>query len=171
MPDYVIRPATLDDAEAINTHRRLIADEPNNNISRSAGQYTRTVAEERARLESVLAVEHGHIIVAEVANQLVGHCHLWGNTNPGTQHSVGLGIDVHPDYRGMGIGRELLNAMLDWARDNPVIHRVELDVFTTNVTAIYLYLKTGFMIEGRRQHAYFKYGHYVDAYHMALLVD
>ncbi len=171
MSGYVIRPATANDAAAINAHRRRIADEPNNFVTRSAGQYTRTVAEERARIESVLAADNMHIVVAEMDGMLVGNCGCWGSTDPAHYHRVELGIDVHVDYRGRGIGRALMDAMIEWARTNPVVHRVELDVFTHNVGAIQLYLTCGFVIEGRRQHAYFKYGEYVDAYLMALLVD
>jgi RimJ/RimL family protein N-acetyltransferase len=61
--------------------------------------------------------------------------------------------------------------MMDWVQANPRLRRVELEVFTHNLTAIHLYLKHGFEIEGRKRCAYFKDGRYVDAYLMALVFD
>jgi putative acetyltransferase len=46
-----------------------------------------------------------------------------------------------------------------------------LDVFTHNHRAIGLYLKHGFVVEGLKRSSYFKYGQYVDAYLMALIMD
>jgi putative acetyltransferase len=56
---------------------------------------------------------------------------------------------VHPGHTGQGVGRALLQALLDWARAHAQVERVELRVRATNTQAIALYKKCGFAEESR----------------------
>ena len=171
MAEIKIRPARAADAASYNAYRRCIADEPDNGITYSPGEYTRTFEEDHERILSAITNDFQHILVAEADGEIIGHCSCGGAAKLALRHVVGLGIDVHRDYRNRGVGSALMQTMLDWAQANPLIRRVELDVMTHNLPAIHLYLKNGFEIEGFRKHAYFKDGRYVDAYLMALLFD
>jgi RimJ/RimL family protein N-acetyltransferase len=171
MDDIVIRPARTTDAPGFNAYRRGIADELENGITYSPGEYVRTVEEERDRIASIIADDGQHLLMAEAHGEIVGQCTCGGVSKLALRHSVGLGIDVHQSYRGRGVGSALMIAMLDWTRAHPVIRRVELDVFTHNFAAIHLYLKFGFVVEGLRRRAYFKDGRFVDSYLMALLFE
>ena len=133
--------------------------------------HARTVDEERERIESAIAAEDQHLLVAEANGEIVGQCKCMGIAKLALRHSVGLGIDVDRNYRNQGVGSALMQAMLAWVQANPRLRRVELEVFTHNLPAIHLYLKYGFEIEGRKRCAYFKDGRYVDAYLMALVFD
>ncbi len=167
--NIVIREIAADDAAAYNEHRRRIADEPDNNITYSQGEYTRTVEEDRQRLLAAISDPNQKIYTAAYHDRIIGLCMCRGGSLSAVQHVVGLGIDIDQEYRNQGIGGALLSKMTDWARQHPIICRIELTVFTHNRQAINLYLKYGFVIEGLNQAAYFKYGHYVDAYAMALI--
>ena len=50
----------------------------------------------------------------------------------------------------VGVGSALLQALLDWAEDNPHIEKVSLAVFSNNRLGSALYDKFGFLEEGRR---------------------
>ena len=169
MSDITVRQIQLDDAEAFNAHRRCIADEPNNSITYSAGEYLRTVEEERKMIQAAITEDGQQLVIALAEGQIVGGCTCRGPSHPALRHTVGLGIDIIPEYRGCGVGNALMTAMMEWAESNPLVRRVELTVFTSNHRAIGLYLKHGFTIEGTRHAAYFKYGEYIDAYEMARL--
>lgn len=171
MPKFVVRPIKLEDAADFNGYRKRIADEPNNNLALSKGEYLRTVEEEYERIQDIINDSEKNIFVAEIEGKIIGACSCRGLKASSLRHSVGLGIDVDPNYRGQGIGNALMQAMIDWARPHPVICRVELDVFTYNHRAIGLYLKHGFVFEGLKRKAFFKYGQWVDAYLMALVLD
>lgn len=54
------------------------------------------------------------------------------------------------EYRGLGIGKRLLEQLLKWAELNPHIEKISLGVFSTNESAIALYKKMGFVEEGRK---------------------
>jgi len=166
----VIRPITLEDADDYNAYRRRMADEPENNIALTAGEYTRSVEAERRRIADVIGDPNQQILVALMDDVLCGQCMCRGSQRSALRHAVSLGIDVDQTVRGQGIGHALMTDMLAWARANPRLHRVELDVFATNRRAISLYLKHGFMVEGCRRHVYYKDGLYIDAYVMGLLL-
>ena len=84
-------------------------------------------------------------------------------------HSAGLGMSVHDDFQGQGIGTKLVAAAVDLAEGWLNIQRIELHVFTDNEPAIGLYKKFGFEIEGTHRAFAFREGQYVDAYSMARL--
>ena len=68
------------------------------------------------------------------------------------------------------MGRSLINRTLEAARAFPLV-RVELSVRADNPSAIALYRKAGFVVEGRRQRALCVDGVYYDDITMALLFD
>jgi len=170
MSEITIRPIMENDAAAYNAHRRRISDEPNNNITFSAGEYTRPIEEDRERILAIIADPTQQIFVAAVGEEIVAICACRGATLSAVRHAVSLGIGIDQPYRGRGLGNKLMQTMIDWALADPFINRIELDVFTINRPAINLYLKHGFEIEGRKKHAYFKYGRYVDTYIMGLIL-
>ena len=77
-----------------------------------------------------------------------------------------LGLMVAADQRGRGIGRALLSAAVDWAREIGVT-KLELHVFPWNEPAIRLYERFGFEREGVRRGHYLREGEEVDAILMA----
>lgn len=168
-PNIVIREIVADDAPAYNIYRRLIADEPENNVGQTAGEYTRTADEDRQFLLTLIANPNQNIYIARLDDRIIGTCMCRGGSLSAVRHVVGLGMDVDPEYRSQGIGGALLVKMIDWAQQHPVIRRIELTVFTRNRPAINLYLKHGFVVEALQREAYFKDGEYIDAYAMALL--
>lgn len=108
-------------------------------------------------------------LVAEVDGRIVGNITLHRSDNPRTYHSGGFGMAVHPDYWGMGVGKRLLGAMVDLADNWLNLQRIELEVYPHNTTAIRLYEKLGFVIEGRRRLYSYGDGRWNDAYFMARL--
>jgi RimJ/RimL family protein N-acetyltransferase len=106
------------------------------------------------------------IMFAMDDERLVGWCDITRSHTQISAHCGHLGMGVLADYRGQGIGTRLITAALDAARE-AVIPRVELTVYATNLAAIKLYRKAGFVEEGRmRGYALLK-GEYVDAIGMA----
>jgi putative acetyltransferase len=84
-------------------------------------------------------------------------------------HAANLGMGVHDDFAGRGIGTALLGAILDAADNWLAIRRIELTVWTDNARAIALYERHGFQHEGVRRADAFRAGEYVDSFAMARL--
>ena len=73
------------------------------------------------------------------------------------------------DLWGRGYATEALQLVLAFAFGNLRLHRVELEVFSTNDAAIRVYEKVGFVREGVRRDALYKNGVYVDHVVMSVL--
>lgn len=82
-------------------------------------------------------------------------------------HVGGLGMSVHDDYQNRGIGSQLIKAVVDLGENWLNLKRLELTVYTDNPSAIHLYEKYGFVIEGTLRKYALRAGTYVDAYAMA----
>jgi putative acetyltransferase len=104
-------------------------------------------------------------LVAVVAGQVVGNAGL--RRHSGRQvHTGHLGMGVHDEFVGRGIGSKLLAALIDTADNWLAIKRLELTVYVDNGPAIRLYEKFGFETEGRLKAFAFRNGEYVDAFTM-----
>ncbi len=88
------------------------------------------------------------VFVAELEGQLVGNIDFQNNRKLRNQHSGEFGMGVHADFRGIGIGKFLLNHFLDWAEENPILEKINLMVMKTNMHAFQLYKNAGFIYQG-----------------------
>lgn len=110
-----------------------------------------------------------HRLVAERDGQVVGMAGLLVVESPRRRHVGQMGMMVRDDHQGMGIGRALLEAILDLADNWLNLHRIELEVYTDNAAGIHLYESHGFVIEGTMRDYAYRNGKYVDAFGMARL--
>jgi putative acetyltransferase len=107
-------------------------------------------------------------IVALLDEKIVGTANL--TRQQGRRSHVGsVGLCVHDDFHGRGIGASLLAALIDTADNWLNLRRLELVVFVDNERAVRLYKRFGFAIEGTRRAAAFRDGAYVDDFMMARL--
>ena len=95
--------------------------------------------------------------------QAIGWCDIQSKGLPTLSHSGVLGMGIRKDYRGLGLGKRLIQATIQDAELNQV-ERIELWVFDNNQNAIALYLKNGFRVEGKMD----KYIKIDGIYHSAL---
>jgi putative acetyltransferase len=107
-------------------------------------------------------------IVAVLDPRIVGTADLI--RDKGRRDHVGhIGICVHDDFHGRGIGSSLIAALVDTADNWLALRRLELAVYVDNAAAIRLYEKFGFAVEGTRRAVAFRDGAFVDDYVMARL--
>jgi len=82
-------------------------------------------------------------------------------------HVAYLGMGLHDDFHGRGIGTRLLRELIEIADDWLNLRRLELTVYVDNARAIALYERHGFEIEGTHRDYAFRGGAFGDAYAMA----
>jgi L-phenylalanine/L-methionine N-acetyltransferase len=107
-------------------------------------------------------------IVAVLAEKIVGTASI-ARDKGRCSHVGRIGMCVHDDFHGRGIGASLLAALIDTADNWLNLRRLELAVYVDNEPAIRLYRRFGFEIEGTRRAAAFRDGVFVDDHLMARL--
>ena len=107
--------------------------------------------------------------VAVMDNEVIGWCDISPMKREGFTHCGELGMGVHPRYRRLGIGQQLIAHTIQKAKEIG-LERIELEVFASNIPAIKLYEKLGFVTEGVKKKARKMGGNYDDIVEMALFV-
>ena len=107
-----------------------------------------------------------------VGPEVVAHGYL-GRPQPHARrrHAGCIGIAVHQDWHGRGIGSKLLEQLIERAERWMQMTRLELEVFADNAAAIAIYRKFSFVEEGRMRRYAFRDGEFVDALMMARVVE
>ena len=98
-----------------------------------------------------LAAGHNRYVAARVDGLLIGYAGIarLGRTPPFEYEIHTIGVD--PAYQGKGIGRAMMDRLLDFAGPDAVVY---LEVRTDNTPAIALYSSLGFVIVGLRKRYY-----------------
>lgn len=91
--------------------------------------------------------EKNIFLVAEVNEKIVGFARCEGNTLSRFRHKAEFGICIAKECWGYGIGKVLIENILEWA-DNSGIKKISLTVVEQNTKAIELYRRYGFIEEG-----------------------
>ena len=150
MEEIVIRKATINDLEELYHFEQgvIAAERP----------YDTTLKNELIHyydLKEMIDASHVELIVAEANNKLVasGYARI-EKAEPFLKHDshAWLGfMYVHPDYRGKGINKKIMDVLKQWAFSKNV-KELRLQVYFDNMSAIKAYEKIGFskhMIEMR----------------------
>ena len=152
----VIRPVSVADAEALHEIRTLPS------VMWGTLQLpSLTVEGVRRRLENSTADPQTHSFVAVLDGQVVGSAALHVGSRRRSR-VADLGLMVHDEYTGRGIGRALMERLLDVADNWLGLKRVDLEVVTDNEAAVHLYESLGFEREGVRRCSVFRGGVFVD---------
>ena len=107
------------------------------------------------------------MIVAKDGDEIVGIATLSGNQKTRLSHRAQMGVSVLKSYWHQGIGSKLVAIIIGYAAEAS-IEIIELEVVTSNETAIALYQKYGFEVIGTYENFMKIDDHYVDAYLMNL---
>ncbi len=121
---------------------------------------------ESVREQLTKSGEGDHLLVAEIVGEVVGVIGLHTSSRPRVNHKAEVGMMVHDDWQGKGVGAALMRAVIELADKWLNLTRIELTVFTDNESAIALYRKFGFEIEGTLRKYAFRDGEFVDAFAM-----
>jgi L-phenylalanine/L-methionine N-acetyltransferase len=162
----VLRKATVDDAPGFA--RTIAAPEVFPQLLQMP--YT-NVDQYKARLAELAAPgKQDLLLVALSEGEIVGG----GGLHPSAasmrrRHAMSLGIHVHPQWQGRGVGARLMAAICDYADNWLGLLRLELDVYTDNVRAQALYRRFGFADEGVHRAYAMRDGVYVDSLSMGRL--
>lgn len=95
------------------------------------------------------SIAYPYVAVSEPERAIIGYIMFWLIEDEGQINNIA----VHPDFRGKGIGEEILRFALDKMRHLGGTF-VTLEVRQSNAAAIALYQKMGFTLLGVRERYY-----------------
>lgn len=114
----------------------------------------------------------GHpVLVAEADGRVLGYG-TWGTfrAKPGYARTMEHSLYLAPEARGRGVGRLLLAAIIDTARDAGV-HTLIGCLDSTNEASVALHRGFGFVEVGRLRQAGAKFGRWLDLAFWQVLLD
>lgn len=175
--NLVIRPATINDSAVLRLTELAIIN-AGIGVVQGLEDVPSTDDEYGEHLKKVLEAENAEhnicVAVSEYEGEVTGFAQIERFKPQLTRHIATVSIGVHPLRQGFGIGRALMNYLLDWAKhtDKPKITRIELSVLADNTKARNLYESLGFEVEGiRKRFVLNSEDQYYDDCLMALLLD
>ena len=145
-PSFVIERATAADAAAQLAYLKAVGGETEN-LSFGSEGVPLTVEQEAEYLGAQEASPDNAQFLAKADGEIIGTASL--NRKPRKMsHRGEFGISVRKAYWGLGIGRSLMEACIQCARDAGYV-QLELSVIAENTRAIAMYQKAGFLECGR----------------------
>lgn len=164
-----VRDAQVTDAATLCNAEKTWAEKPGYLVSQPTELETESFARRIRELSEsskglyVVALGEDHGIVAHALLDPMGLRAL--------SHIVRLTIVIHPSFEGKGVGKLLMERLVQWAKETEGVEKIELLVRSTNERAISLYKKFGFIEEGRlTKRIKIADGKYIDDISMGLLV-
>lgn len=150
-----------------NLRLEALKTEPQAFSSSYEEELQRSEEEWKNRVENFSKGDNSYGIFAEDNGELVGMMNARLEDMPKMQHVAYIhGVYVKPEYRGKGVGKILLQAIMDWIATRSEIVKINLDVTTTQDSAIALYKSFGFQKVGELKKEYFINGKFYDVYEM-----
>lgn len=108
-------------------------------------------------------------VVAIDDGKVIGWCDITPHPRATRSHCGTLGMGIINEYRHKGTGTRLIHTALSAAKRYG-FEKVELEVFDSNIAAIALYEKVGFVYEGKSENAVKIDQRYFACFHMALFL-
>lgn len=165
----IIRKATVEDTEEILNISNEVAGE-SDNLTYAKGEYYMTYDQQYAYISRVKDQKNSCFLVAILDGKIIGTLTFISSNRKRLEHRGEMGIAVLKNFWGVGIGSSLIDCFLKWAKSNGVTRKVDLLVREDNISAIGLYLKFGFKIEGRIEKAMLVNGRLYDIYLMGKIL-
>ncbi|GAA0476237.1 GNAT family N-acetyltransferase [Alkalibacterium sp. s-m-22] len=167
--DCTIREAIPDDAEAVIDLLNRTATQTGFMTQGEEGLGI-TVEEEAEELDKIYHSDNNTILLAVVDGQVIGIASIHASSKPKIRHIGDIGIVIDKDYWGMGLGRLMMEDLIDWAQESEVIKRLQLQVQHRNTRGRALYESLGFDLEAIMKYGVKDAGEYLDVCQMSRLV-
>jgi len=145
-----IRPMKTTDADAyIQLMYDIIASTPDALLTKE--EFESNLENLSEWIEAYETTPTWALFVAEIQGTLVGYIDFQNILQRRAQHIGDFGMGVRTACQNIGIGRQLLQHLLQWAKSIPILEKINLNVLAHNTHAIQLYHKMGFKLIGRSE--------------------
>lgn len=109
-----------------------------------------TVADEEKWIRELQQNPNSLLLLALHKGQVIGNLDLTGSGEEYEDQSGLITMGILQEYQNKGLGSILLREALEWARQNHQLQVLCLQVKRANKSAVRLYQKAGFKVEGKQ---------------------
>lgn len=169
MDNIIYRNPAVGDAKKIVDFYNYVGGETSF-LSFEKDEYPLGVEGQEAEIKRLEGNANNTMVLALDGEEIVGIATINSSHKIKSRHEGELGIVVAKKYQGQGIGSRLIEMLIDWCKGNGVTTRIRLDTRTDNTTAVSLYLKFGFVVEGCLRNQTLLNGKYYDLYIMGMMI-
>jgi RimJ/RimL family protein N-acetyltransferase len=163
MKNIEIRKAQLKDADGMAELMRE-GFKRNNFIYTGGNKYTK---KQFGHLKEVLSLKKDQVFFVAIdkdSKKILGSSAYSFKKEGRLRHRIDLGLFIHPDYQGQGIGTELLKGILKYAKEQG-FKRAEAELAVKNIASRRILEKNKFKIEGTKKKGMLTDdGKYIDTY-------
>ncbi|MGB1204406.1 MAG: GNAT family N-acetyltransferase [Chitinophagales bacterium] len=117
-------------------------------IPMTLAEYPYDIDKEAALIKAYEKSKNSILLVAEIDGELIGNIDLTGSKRIKMCHTAMVGMGIKEQWRNQGLGKILINCILEWAKKQSEIEIVWLNVYASNELGCYLYKNTGFEVSG-----------------------
>ncbi|HDX9580751.1 TPA: GNAT family N-acetyltransferase [Bacillus pseudomycoides] len=167
--EVIIREATRDDAQAMINFYNIVGGETDF-LSFGKNEFTRSLPDYENFIESTKEDHNSIILLATMDDEIISIASITSSQKARTKHIGTLGIVIAEKYCGFGLGRKLMEELIEWARGNDTTKKLHLVTRVDNERAIELYKKVGFKEEGLLEQDTYINGVYYNTLIMGLML-
>ncbi len=166
---YIIREATVEDAEKMIAYLNQVGGESDNLMHGKEG-FRVPVEGVKRRLAMYAASDNSVVLIALDEDEVIARAELEGYANPRMHHKAKFSISVKKKYWKQGIGTDMMVKIIENAKAMN-IKSIELEVISDNWAGIALYHKMGFRDIGVYKDFWYVNETYKDAIIMQRLLE
>lgn len=170
--DVVIRAPRAEDASAIMAFDMAVQSEEHLQ-GMDMDEPSMNLAEREFWIASISESDDCFTLVVECEGKIVGLLESRIREHPRlNSHVLRFYLSIVKELWGKSLGTKLLEIMIKWAKSEPKIEKISLSVLSSNLRALGLYQRMGFVEDGRKKKEYqLPDGSYADEVYMAMFLE
>lgn len=166
--EVMIKEATKEDAQHMIDFYNIVGGETDF-LSFGKNEFNQKVEAYEQFIESTRLEQNSIILLATINNEIISIASINSSQKNRIKHVGTLGIVISEQFTGQGLGRKMMEQLIQWATSNGVTSKISLVTREDNVLAIELYEKLGFEKEGLIKKDSLIDGNYYNTFVMGLL--
>lgn len=166
----ILRSPIKEDAQAMIDYLNIIGGE-SDFITFGKNEFSMSVEAEQDYIERINSMNNSKNVLIIIENEIVGIASITSVQKERMKHNGTLGISIRKKYWGIGLGSEIMNYLIDWAKSNKITKKINLLVREDNIRGVKLYEKFGFEKEGILKKDICVNGIYHNTIAMGLYID
>lgn len=143
----VLREAVVADAKRLISYLNYVGGE-SDNLLFGANDFHLTIEQEEAYIRQSMEDPQSYLLIGTIGEAVVSVSNIAASKRKRIAHNSELSLSVLKAYWHLGIGSGVMDELIRFARENPIIRNVSLGVKQSNGRAIELYKSKGFVKVG-----------------------